>query len=84
MIGHEMGSSLARVNTTAKTSPVETFKHEWKNDMDANMDTFICYGSSQQVKIFWTTSGELQLEAFPFSPSCLPHQPWPQITYNLG
>ena len=30
MIGYRVGSSLARVCTTAKTSLVENFKHEWK------------------------------------------------------
>ena len=33
MIGYEMGSSPAVVYTTPKTSMVEDFKHEWKNDM---------------------------------------------------
>ena len=42
MIGYEMGSSLSRVYTTAKISPVENFKHEWKNDMVATMATFFC------------------------------------------
>ena len=37
MIGYKMSSSLARVYTIARTSPVENFKHGWVNDMTANM-----------------------------------------------
>ena len=33
MIGYEISSSLAGVYTIAKTSLVENFKHELKNDM---------------------------------------------------
>ena len=40
MIGYEISSSLAGVYTIAKTSLVENFKHELKNDMIANMTTF--------------------------------------------
>ena len=39
MIGYEMGSSPARVSTMAKTSLVENFKHERKDNMDINMAT---------------------------------------------
>ena len=42
MSGYEMGSSLVGVYTMAKTSPVENFNHEWKNNnMIANMATFL-------------------------------------------
>ena len=44
MIGYEMGSSLARVYTMAKTSPMKNFKLEWKNDTAANMATFFARG----------------------------------------
>ena len=44
MIGYEISSSLAGVYTIAKTSLVENFKHELKNDMIANMTTFFLLG----------------------------------------
>ena len=37
MIGYKMGSSLARVYTIARTSPVENFEDEWKIDIVANI-----------------------------------------------
>ena len=44
MIGYKMGTLVAGVYTL-----VENFKHEWKNDMLANMTTFY-WGSSPEVK----------------------------------
>ena len=44
MIGYEMGSSLAGVYTITKTFPVEIFRHEWKNDMDAIVATLFARG----------------------------------------
>ena len=35
-----MGSSQTMIYIVANTSPVENFKHGWKNDTDANMATF--------------------------------------------
>ena len=42
MIGYEMGTSPTKVYTTAKISLLETFKHGWKSDMDANMAIIFC------------------------------------------
>lgn len=49
-----MGSSLSRVYTTAKTSPVENFHHRWKNDMAIDMATFFAreFSRSAPVKNF--------------------------------
>ena len=44
MIGYEMGSSPTRVYNMAKTSPVENFKHGWKNDTIVNMATLFARG----------------------------------------
>ena len=44
MIGYKMGSSSVMVYTMTKTSPVENFKHRWKNEMDANMATIVLLG----------------------------------------
>ena len=44
MVGYKMGSSLARVYITVKTSQVENFKHGRKNDMVANMATLFVRG----------------------------------------
>ena len=43
MIACQMGSSLAGVYITAKTSPVENFKHmDGENDMATNMPINVC------------------------------------------
>ena len=44
IIDYEMGSSLAKVYTTSKTSPIENFEHEWKYDMATNMATLFARG----------------------------------------
>jgi hypothetical protein len=85
VIGYEMSSSSAGVYTTVKSSLVESLKHEWKNDMVANMAKLLMLGefSGGQVSMGATsnprirnlTTGELQLGAFLllfYFPSCLP------------
>ena len=42
MSGYKMGSSLAGVYTTAKTSPVENLKHGRKNDMVGQHGNIFC------------------------------------------
>ena len=39
-----MGYSHAMVYTTAKTSPVDDFKHGWQNDMATNMAILFAKG----------------------------------------
>jgi hypothetical protein len=39
MISYEMGNPSTGIYTMAKTSSAGTFKHQWKNDMVANMAT---------------------------------------------
>ena len=51
-----MGSSPSMVYTTGKTSLVENFKHEWENDMDANMATLFARGTLGQENLI---SGKL-------------------------
>jgi hypothetical protein len=47
MIGYKMGSSLTGVCAMAKTSPVENFKHRWRNVMVVHMATFFAKGVLQ-------------------------------------
>ena len=70
MIGYEMGFSPALVYTTSKTSPVENFKFEWKNDMDANITIFF-------------TRGVLQRPSF-LDNSNPPHIVWPNVCKGEG
>ena len=44
MIGYEMYSSPAGSYTTAKTSPVDNFKHGWNNDIAVNMNIIFARG----------------------------------------
>ena len=44
MIGYKTCASPTRVYTTAKSSLVKNFKHEWKYDVDANMATHFARG----------------------------------------
>jgi hypothetical protein len=48
MISYETCSSLARVNNTGKTSPVENFQAWMKNNMAANMATLFSLGGGLQ------------------------------------
>ena len=41
MFGYEMGSSLAGIFTTVKTSLVKNFKHELENDVVATGNIFV-------------------------------------------
>jgi hypothetical protein len=62
--------SVVGVSTLAKTSLVENFKHECKDDMDVNMLTLLL-GEFSEGQVYWAisnphtknfTSKELQLE----------------------
>ena len=48
MIDYRMFFSPVGVYTVTKTSAVENT--EWKIDMDVNMATFFCYGTSLEDK----------------------------------
>jgi hypothetical protein len=68
MIGYEMGSSLVEVYTLVKTSPVDNFKHELRNDMA----TLFCSRSYLEVK-FLGQSQTLGHETWPPKNSKLGH-----------
>ena len=56
MIGYEMGSSPTGVyNTTVNTSLLENFRNGLKNDMVANIATFLG-GEYSRGQVFWATS----------------------------
>ena len=71
-IGYKMGSSLARIYTTTKTSSVDNFKHRCKNYMVANMETLFTRGvlwiqvsrAISNPRTRNLASGELQPVAF--------------------
>ena len=50
MIGCKMGSSFNGVYITSITSPMETFKHGWKNDMVTNTAMFFARKVYREVK----------------------------------
>ena len=52
LIGCKMSSSPIGVYTTAKTCPVENFKHRWKNDIVTNIATFVLLGGVFQKSSF--------------------------------
>ena len=57
MIGYEMGSSPVVVYTTPKTSLVEDFKHEWKNDMVVcQHGNFFLLEEFYGGQVYWATS----------------------------
>jgi hypothetical protein len=49
MIGYEMGSAVARVNTSAETSSLKNFKHAWKNDTTVQMTRLFVGGILQKL-----------------------------------
>ena len=51
MIGYKMGPSLAIVYTMSKIFMVKNFKHEWKNDIDANMAMNFARGVFQRSSL---------------------------------
>ena len=77
-----------------RTSLLENFKHESKNDMDANMATLFVRGALRRSSFLGNlkplnlnlTSKELQIETFfeLLFPSCLPYQPLLQIVLSWG
>ena len=84
MISYEMRFSPAAVCTKVKTSPMEKYKHGWKNDMDISLARLLLWKFSRgQVSWALSTthrinvaSREFQLEAYFFFvvlPSCPPY-----------
>ena len=68
-IGYELGSSPAGVYTTAQTSPVENFEHEWKIDVTINMATLFSVRVLRRSSFSGNlkSSDKTHLEAFKFN-----------------
>ena len=56
MIVYERGSSPAMMYTTSKTSPMDSFKRGWKDDMAIDMVEVVAMGVLWRSQVSWATS----------------------------